>query len=218
MTILPPPSLSLYLSHDWERLARGNSRATRRGVSIRCMTDNSGRDVSCYSSSLLRMGKLLQREETSATPKQKRIDPHRLEDWKICCIMQHRWGGASPSDRAQSAQHISTTDTISPPPTAHHVNRMNESRARELHDENPMNNQNVADLLDVELLMGARGQINCSPSNISVDEWWDWWPCKKIFVLYRIPLFLFFFLSFPPVSSYYWSKAKRTWRASPGDV
>jgi hypothetical protein len=47
-----------------------------------------------------------------------------------------------------------------------------ESRSRELHEENPMNNQNVADLLDVELLMGAPGQINCSLSlsNISVDE------------------------------------------------
>ena len=186
------------------------------------MTDNSARRDVCllaFPFFFSRMGKLLQREKRKTTPQQKRIDPHRLEDWKICCIMQHTDGesGVVEWSRPVSAQHISTTDTISPPPNrTHHVNRMNGDESTfpilAAAEFTMMKIQWIIKTLQTSLMGELEGKSIVLPQTFLVDEWWDWWPCKKIIIVpsssqFKIPPFRFFFLFFILLWRY-WSKAK----------
>lgn len=144
MTILPaccclPLPPSLYLSRDWERLARGNSRATRRGSLVYTLHDwqlGSCNVLSCLDSFFslhthtrgwgISQNCCEEKKKKRRRPRNIHTRNKKKQKWSaplgrlkdLLYYATHRWGGVSVAerDRAQSAQHISTTDTISPPP------------------------------------------------------------------------------------------------------
>lgn len=201
---------SLYLSHDWERLARGNSRATRRGLTVpTTLHDWQLRSSWCVSSCvpffLFTDGKIVaKREEKNDPPTEKNWSAPlgRLKD--LLYYATHRWGERrrrviAPSQRA-TYQH--DRHDITAPNRTHHVNRMNGDESTfpilAAAEFTMMKIQWIIKTLQTSLMGELEGKSIVLPQTFLVDEWWDWWPCKKIIIVpsssqFKIPPFRFFY-------------------------